>query len=357
MSMFVLYLLGNLYIFIRGRQAIRKHPKGVRILVATLFFFFSLSFFFSFALDRFALPRRLALFLESIGNSWLLFTLYMVLALAVMDLLRLVRVRIPFAFYTSLALTLGILGYGHYHYNNPNTQEINIVINKFFNKPDRPLRVVGISDVHLGYETNKERLADYVRRINALEPDLILIAGDLIDHNLTPVKAQRMQDELSQLKAPLGVFMVPGNHDYFAHIDEVADFLKRTPVTLLRDSVVTLSNGLQIVGRDDRRNRDRAEVSDLVQQTDSSKPILLLDHQPYDLDKAVAAGVDLQLSGHTHHGQVWPLNYLTDYLFELSYGYEKRGDTHFYVSSGLSLWGPPYRIGTDSEMVLFLIDY
>ena len=355
--MFVLYLLGNLYIFIRGRQAIRKHPKGVRILVTTLFFFFSLSFFFSFALDRFALPRRLALFLESVGNSWLLFTLYMVLALAVMDLLRLVRVRIPFAFYTSLALTLGILGYGHYHYNNPNTQEINIVINKFFNKPDRPLRVVGISDVHLGYETNKERLADYVRRINALEPDLILIAGDLIDHNLTPVKAQRMQDELSLLKAPLGVFMVPGNHDYFAHIDEVADFLKRTPVTLLRDSVVTLSNGLQIVGRDDRRNRDRAEVSDLVQQTDSSKPILLLDHQPYDLDKAVAAGVDLQLSGHTHHGQVWPLNYLTDYLFELSYGYEKRGDTHFYVSSGLSLWGPPYRIGTDSEMVLFLIDY
>ena len=254
-------------------------------------------------------------------------------------------------------LTLGLLFYGYYHYDNPNTKELHITINKPFQTQGRPIKVVGISDIHLGYETNKERLANYVERINALKPDLILIAGDLIDHSLTPVKAQRMQDELSQLKAPLGVFMVPGNHDYFAHIDEVADFLKRTPVTLLRDSIVTLSNGLQIVGRDDRRNRDRAEVSDLVQQTDSSKPILLLDHQPYDLDKAVAAGVDLQLSGHTHHGQVWPLNYLTDYLFELSYGYEKRGDTHFYVSSGLSLWGPPYRIGTDSEMVLFLIDY
>ena len=129
-----------------------------------------------------------------------------------------------------------------------------------------------------------------------------------------------------------------------------------TSITLLRDSVVTLENGIQVIGRDDRRQRDRESLDKLVRQTDPSKPILLIDHQPYDLEQTVDAGIDLQFSGHTHHGQVWPLTYLTDYLFELSYGYEKRENTHLYVSSGLSLWGPPYRIGTDSEIVVFYLD-
>ena len=165
-----------------------------------------------------------------------------------------------------------------------------------------------------------------------------------------------MQDELSRLKAPLGILMAPGNHDYFSNIEEVEQFLALTSITLLRDSVVTLENGIQVIGRDDRRQRDRESLDKLVRQTDPSKPILLIDHQPYDLERTVDAGIDLQFSGHTHHGQVWPLTYLTDYLFELSYGYEKRENTHLYVSSGLSLWGPPYRIGTDSEIVVFYLD-
>lgn len=355
-SILLLYLIGNLYIFIRGRQAIRKHPKGVQVLIGLIFFTCALSFILSFALDNIVAPLHLARFLEEIGKSWLLVTLYMTLFLALMDILRLVNIRVPFAFYTSLFLTLGLLAYGYYHYDHPETKEINLVINKSFNTPGRPLKVVGISDIHLGYETNKERLADYVERINAINPDLILIAGDLIDHSLTPVKAQRMQDELSRLKAPMGIFMAPGNHDYFSDINEVRQFLSQTPIRLLTDSVVVLDNGIQIIGRDDRRQHNRASINELVSQTDPSKPILLIDHQPYDLEQTARAGVDLQFSGHTHHGQVWPLTILTDHLFELSYGYEKRGNTHFYVSSGLSLWGPPYRIGTDSEIVVFYLD-
>ncbi len=355
-SIFLLYILGNVYIFIRGRQAIRKHPKGVRVLVFSIFIICALSFLLSFGLNNIIAPLRLARLFEEVGKSWLLVTLYMTLFLALMDFLRLVKIRVPFAFYSSLFLTLGLLFYGYYHYDNPNTKELHITINKPFQTQGRPIKVVSISDIHLGYETNKERLANYVERINALKPDLILIAGDLIDHSLTPVKAQRMQDELSRLKAPLGILMAPGNHDYFSNIEEVEQFLALTPITLLRDSVVTLENGIQVIGRDDRRQRDRESLDKLVRQTDPSKPILLIDHQPYDLERTVDAGIDLQFSGHTHHGQVWPLTYLTDYLFELSYGYEKRENTHLYVSSGLSLWGPPYRIGTDSEIVVFYLD-
>lgn len=214
-SIFLLYILGNVYIFIRGRQAIRKHPKGVRVLVFSIFIICALSFLLSFGLNNIIAPLRLARLFEEVGKSWLLVTLYMTLFLALMDFLRLVKIRVPFAFYSSLFLTLGLLFYGYYHYDNPNTKELHITINKPFQTQGRPIKVVSISDIHLGYETNKERLANYVERINALKPDLILIAGDLIDHSLTPVKAQRMQDELSRLKAPLGILMAPGNHDYF----------------------------------------------------------------------------------------------------------------------------------------------
>ena len=309
-SIFLLYILGNVYIFIRGRQAIRKHPKGVRVLVFSIFIICALSFLLSFGLNNIIAPLRLARLFEEVGKSWLLVTLYMTLFLALMDFLRLVKIRVPFAFYSSLFLTLGLLFYGYYHYDNPNTKELHITINKPIQTQGRPIKV----------------------------------------------KAQRMQDELSRLKAPLGILMAPGNHDYFSNIEEVEQFLTLTPITLLRDSVVTLENGIQVIGRDDRRQRDRESLDKLVRQTDPSKPILLIDHQPYDLERTVDAGIDLQFSGHTHHGQVWPLTYLTDYLFELSYGYEKRENTHLYVSSGLSLWGPPYRIGTDSEIVVFYLD-
>lgn len=121
------------------------------------------------------------------------------------------------------------------------------------------------------------------------------------------------------------------------------------------DSVVTLPNGIQIIGRDDRSNPKRKNLKQLMIQTDASKPTILIDHQPYKLAETEEAGIDLQFSGHTHEGQAWPLNMITKKIFEQSYGYRKWGKSQIYVSSGLSLWGPPFRIGTDSEMIVFLI--
>jgi predicted MPP superfamily phosphohydrolase len=147
--------------------------------------------------------------------------------------------------------------------------------------------------------------------------------------------------------------MVPGNHEYISGIDKSIQFIQNTPIQLLRDSVVTLPCGIQLIGRDDRHNRKRHSLQELMVNIDKSKPIILLDHQPFDLEKTEAAGIDLQFSGHTHHGQIWPINWVTDYIFEQSHGYRQWGNSHVYVSSGLSLWGPPFRIGTHSEMVIF----
>ncbi|MBR2498043.1 MAG: metallophosphoesterase [Parabacteroides sp.] len=349
------YLIGNIYIFIRGAQAVSTFPWSIKILLALLYWCTALSFIGSFLLRNIKLPFILSHTFHEIGTGWLVFTLYMVLCLLFFDLLRLFNTPFKQGFTLSILLTISLLGYGYYNFKNPQTKVINITINKTLPTYTQPIKVVAVSDVHLGHGTGKKQLKQYVDHINNLYPDLILIAGDLIDNSVVPLYEQQMQEELSQLQAPLGIYMVPGNHEFISGIEKCIPFLEQTPIRLLRDTVITLPNGLQLIGRDDRSNRSRLPLQTLLQQTDPNKPILLLDHQPFHLNETEKAGVDFQFSGHTHHGQIWPITLVTDHLFEQSYGYRQWGDSHIYVSSGLSLWGPPFRIGTDSEFVIIQI--
>lgn len=350
-----LYLIGNFYIYFRGGQALSTYPTGVKVLLSLLYWGGALSLIFTFLVRKAHLSVKFLSFTHEVGSAWLVFTLYMVLFLISFDLIRLFYRPFTYGFHLALAFTLCLLSYGYYNYKNPKIREFNLEINKQTEEPS--LRIVAVSDIHLGLGTGKAALSQYVDKINKQKPDLILISGDLIDNSVLPLKEEHMEEELNRLSAPLGVFMVPGNHEYISDIDESIDFIKATSIHLLRDSVVTLPNGLQIIGRDDRQNHRRKPLNDLAKQVDPSQPIILLDHQPYDLEKTVEAGVDLQISGHTHRGQVWPVSLLTDRLFDISYGYDKRENTHLYVSSGLSLWGPPFRIGTDSELVVFNLNF
>lgn len=355
-----LYLLGNLYIYFRSWEILRDCSLLWRYILSFVYWIGTCSVFgfFGFLGDRW-LPEAggLAHVAYGFATGWLVFTLYMALFLFLTDLLRLFHITIPHRFVIGLLLTFAVLSYGYFRYSHFDIRNININIAKPV-EGNKQLRVVAISDVHLGYGTNRARLQLYIQKIQDIQPDLILLSGDLIDNSLKPVVSQEMEKDLCHLKAPLGVYMVPGNHEYISGIKSCHDYIREnTSITWLQDSIVVLPNGIQIVGRDDRSNRNRRLLSQLVEPLDSQLPILLLDHQPYHLEEAKNAGVDLQFSGHTHHGQVWPLNLLTDYLFEVSYGYRQFGSTHVYVSSGLSLWGPPFRIGTRSEMVIFNLNF
>ncbi|MDR1624881.1 MAG: metallophosphoesterase [Tannerellaceae bacterium] len=350
--LFGIYFSGNIYIFIRGWQALSGLPIGFKLIIAAIYWLGAFSFLYMIKRDE-ALPATLAHYLHQTGTGWLVFTLYMVPGLLVTDLLKLFHWSYTYSFFIVLGLVSCVLLYGFIHYTHPAVKQLDITLNKPIGSPGKQLKVVAVSDLHIGYGTNKAALKKYVALINARQPDLILIAGDLIDSSITPLRSQRMEEELAQLKAPLGIYMAPGNHEYISGIRESKDFLRPTQVHLLCDSVVTLPNHLQIIGRDDRSNRNRLTVKELVEKLNPEWPVIVLDHQPWELDKAAKAGVDLQISGHTHHGQVWPLTLVTKQLFELSYGYLKKGDTHFYTSSGLSLWGPPFRIGSDSELIVF----
>lgn len=352
-----LYLIGNGYIYLRSWEILRMFPLIWKWIFSVGYWAGTFSFFYIFGHRELPEFNSFLHILYYIGTGWLIFTLYMVLLLLSTDILRVFNICFNYRFITCFSLTILLLTGGYIHYSHPKKEVINLDINKEVTGK-KQVRVVAISDIHVGYGTTKERLQQYIRMIQEEKPDLILISGDLIDNNLKPVREQHLENELNQLHAPLGVFMIPGNHEYISGIGKCRTFIQQqTPIHWLQDSVVTLSNGIQLIGRDDRHNPRRKSIAQLTDTLASNRPLFLLDHQPYQLEESAQANIDLQFSGHTHNGQVWPLNLITDRLFEVSHGSIQKGNTHIYVSSGLSLWGPPFRIGTRSEMVIFNLNF
>lgn len=344
------YVGGNVYVFVRLLQVMAGCSPWLKVLCGLLFWVVALAMVIAMMVRGVGLPDGVMKSLYFVGSVWMVFTLYMVPALLLLDLARVAGMPLRNGVLIAAVAVVCLLAYGYWNYRNPRVEHVDIELDKAL---DRDLTIVAVSDVHLGDGTGKRALRRYVEKINAENPDLIVVGGDLIDNSIVPVLRQGMAEELRRLKAPMGVYMVLGNHEYISGVEEVISFLDTTPITLLRDSVVTLPCGLQIVGRDDVSNRRREPLASLMARCDAAKPIMVVDHQPYKLAAADSLGVDLQFSGHTHHGQVWPVSLLTDMMFEQSHGYRKWSHSHIFVSSGLSLWGPPFRIGTQSDMAVF----
>ena len=355
LSMIAAYLCGNIYIFVRALQTLSGLSLGWKVVFSLGYWLAALALVLSiFVLRHIEIPEVLSQGLFNIGSVWLVFTLYMVLALFVTDISKLfVPTLKTYGFVVSFGFTVCLLTYGYFNYKHPDINHLDITLDKPLQ--GQPMKIVAISDIHLGNGTRKPQLQKFVEMINAQEPDLIIIGGDLIDNSLTPLYQQKMVEELNQLKAPMGIYLAPGNHEYISGMEACEQFLKGTPIRLLRDSIVTLPNGLQLIGRDDRSNRRRLPIAELMKQADASKPTLLIDHQPYEVAKKDSLGIDIQFSGHTHRGQVWPLSLLVDNMYEQSHGYRRWTNSHVYVSSGLSLWGPPFRIGTKSDMLVMTV--
>jgi predicted MPP superfamily phosphohydrolase len=220
----------------------------------------------------------------------------------------------------------------------------------------RPLHITMVSDVHLGTLIGKRKAEKLVSMINAGKPDLILFAGDLVDEDIAPVIRKDVGVSLLKLKAPLGVYAITGNHEYIGGVEKAVRYLSDHNIRYLRDTVECIGGGIYLVGREDKdrerfSGKPRKALGELLSGIDRSLPVILLDHQPFNLEKAAGQGIDLQLSGHTHHGQVWPFNYITKAMYSISWGYRKIGHTHFYVSCGFGTWGPPIRLGNRPEIV------
>ena len=348
-----MYLLGNAYVYWRLWPLMSSLPMWGKVGFSILFWVMSLLFVAIIMMRNVAMPQWLAKVMYVGGSSWLVVVLYLVLAFGITDMIRLFIPSASHGYLWALCATLLLLGYGYFNYRIPKVERVEMSLNK----PLRGdcLKVVAVSDIHLGLGTGKSTLKRYVELINEQHPDVVLIAGDLIDNSITPVVENHMEEELNAINAPMGVYLVPGNHEYISGIEDCEAFLAKTNIKLLKDSIVELPCGVQIIGRDDRFNLRRKPVGHIIEEVDATKPIIMVDHQPYEVAKKDSLGVDIQLSGHTHHGQVWPLSMLVDRMYEQSHGYKKWKNSHVYVSSGLSLWGPPFRIGTRSDMAVITI--
>jgi predicted MPP superfamily phosphohydrolase len=254
------------------------------------------------------------------------------------------------AFLSVLVLFTGFSLVGNYRFRHPAVQQVNLEVPKGDGQSGT-LTIAVASDVHLGNIIRKNRLKKYVELLNSQDADIILLAGDLIDHSMRPVEARKMDEELRKLKARYGVYAIFGNHEYYGDVEKAVQFYARSGIRLLRDSAVTIDNRFILVGRDDISQRRRKPLESILSGFSARLPKILLDHNPARLDDALKNQIDLQLSGHTHNGQIFPLNLFARRIFALSYGFRKTGKTNYYVSSGLGLWAAPVRIGTQSEIV------
>ncbi len=350
---------GYFYVFYRLWQMMPPNLIG-RILLVGAAVLFILSLVLSFV-GRDFLPMGFAAFGYKLSTSWLIMFLYLILLFLVLDLLRVTHL-IPverFMYnswigFGSVFATIGLLlSIGYYRYIHKERVELTIPIKKELTlEGKKNLKIVAISDLHIGFNIGKKELESWVDLINKEEPDLVLIAGDIIDNSVKPLFAEDMASPFYQIKSRLGVYTIMGNHEYIANATEATAFLEAAGLTLLKDSVALVNDSFYIIGRDDRSNPNRKSIEELTASLDKTKPLLLLDHQPLHLEEAEKNGIDLQISGHTHGGQVWPITLVTKAMFEIDHGYLQKGNSHFYVSSGLGIWGGKFRIGSQSEYVV-----
>jgi len=226
-----------------------------------------------------------------------------------------------------------------------------------------PLKIAVASDLHLGASVGRRQLSRLVREINRFEPDVVLLPGDLIDDDLRPFLRRDLASVFRGLRPPrLGVFAVPGNHDPFGgkSARRFAEAMEASGIRMLMDETVRLGGEAVLVGRLDRSapryGLARKPLAELLAGADPQMPTILMDHQPLGFAEAEEAGVDLMLSGHTHRGQLAPNHLLTRRLFDLDWGYARKGRLHAVVSSGFGFWGPPFRLGSRAEWIQITLE-
>jgi predicted MPP superfamily phosphohydrolase len=366
-----IYSLVNIYIFFKGYKALPVLQNN-RLLYAITFFFLAVIFIVAKILESKHSSVITDVF-NILGGFWLAFMLYGFLFFLLSDII-LLALRIPgiirgdnillfrkwsFIIIASVSSIL-IIG-GFINALIPVIKEYNITINKSAGAI-KTLRIAAVSDIHLGSIIRKRSIKKLSSILKDLKPDMVLLLGDIVDGEIGPVMRGDLLQYFTSPKSTDGLYAITGNHEFIGGANRTIPYIESKGIRVLKDEMVTLEGGIQLIGRIDRDSfrfyrKERMSLAELMKQADTTKPVILLDHQPFHLEEVARYGIDLQLSGHTHNGQMWPLNYVTSMIYELSYGYLKIRNTQFIVSSGYGLWGPRVRSGSRSEVLLINIKF
>ncbi len=365
---FAVYAAINYYIFIRGWQALTLVPQ-LKIVYLIVFLFISLSYIISkFLTDR--IPAIVYDTLQWIGSFWFAFMLYFVLSLVLLDILRLLNHFFSIfpaslvnnydawkfgTFIVVIVLASVIVAAGYINTRILTVKNLEISVDKG-SSPLKELRIVSFADIHLTAMNNEKFLSGIIDRTNSLNPDIVLIPGDFVDEKSDWLDSRGIGKSFFRIKAKYGTYASTGNHEYIVGIKDAAKFITSHNIKLLQDELVMVDSAFYIAARDDRSKKQftgepRKPLNEIMQGKNEDLPVILLDHTPFGLEEAEQNNVDLQLSGHTHHAQLWPLNYITQMIYEKDWGYLKKGNTQYYVTCGVGTWGPPVRTGSRTEIV------
>jgi predicted MPP superfamily phosphohydrolase len=367
----VIYTLLNIYLFSKGYNAIPCLQNN-KLLYGIIFFLLAALFIAAKILES-KHSSVITDILNIVGGFWLAFMLYGFIFFLLSDIILLL-LRLPgimsseyvvhyrkWSFIIIIASSAILIVGGFINAIIPVTKEYNITINKQAGSV-KTLRIAAVSDIHIGSIIRKRSLKKMSSMIKDLKPDVILLLGDIVDGEIGPVLRGDLLQYFTWPDCTDGLYAITGNHEFIGGAGRTIPYIESKGIRVLKDEMVTLEGGIQLIGRIDRDSyrfyrKERMPLGELMKLADTTKPIILLDHQPFHLDETASYGIDLELSGHTHNGQMWPLNYVTSMIYELSYGYLKKKDTNFIVSSGYGLWGPRVRSGSRSEVLLINITF
>lgn len=357
-----------------------------KVPFAVVYLFMALSPVIAFLLPKSAV----AIVIRRISTYWIGIMLYSLLYVVLFDLLRLIakhtKLKNTLLFSRGSVISIGSVVvacavatclYGIFNARNIKVNEYSVTVNKSCGS-DKHLKAVLVADLHMGYAIGVDHITNMVEKINQQNADIVIIAGDIFDNSYDGMDdPEGIKAQLKSIKSKYGVYAVYGNHDIDEkilmgftfdwggkqlHNEKMTNFMKECNIKLINDESVLINDEFYLVGRRDTdkpgtEDGTRAEISELTKDLDKTKPIFVLSHEPDELQKTADAGADIDFSGHTHDGQLFPGNLTIGLFWENPCGMIKKDNMYSIVTSGVGVYGTFMRVGTDAEICSVDIDF
>lgn len=357
-----------------------------KVPFAVVYLFMALSPVIAFLLPKSAV----AIVIRRISTYWIGIMLYSLLYVVLFDLLRLIakhtKLKNTLLFSRGSVISIGSVVvacavatclYGIFNARNIKVNEYSVTVNKSCGS-DKHLKAVLVADLHMGYAIGLDHITNMVEKINQQDADIVIIAGDIFDNSYDGMDdPEGIKAQLKSIKSKYGVYAVYGNHDIDEkilmgftfdwggkqlHNEKMTNFMKECNIKLINDESVLINDEFYLVGRRDTdkpgtEDGTRAEISELTKDLDKTKPIFVLSHEPDELQKTADAGADIDFSGHTHDGQLFPGNLTIGLFWENPCGMIKKDNMYSIVTSGVGVYGTFMRVGTDAEICSVDIDF
>ncbi len=355
------YIIPNIYVYLRINQLFIGKGYKIRFTVIYLILFAIYPLAGNIGEHSSNLILR---FLSVFAGYLLPFYLYVFLLILLFDFFLLLNLAFRFVpvekrkshsfrkytFLSVILMAVVIVIGGAVNLNTIRVTKYEVSLPKR-NSDIEKLRVAFVSDFHIQQTTRLRLIKQFVDRVNTQKPDIMMFGGDIVEgdsENETTVETESL---FRTIKTKYGSFGVTGNHEFYGG-QEDGNFFRKAGITMLYDTVINISNSFYLAGRYDEHFRNRKTITNLLSDIKPDLPLILLDHRPTQLEEVSKTAVDAQFSGHTHNGQLFPINFFINRIYELGWGYLKKGNTHFFVSSGLRLWGPPVKTAGTSEIMV-----